>query len=126
MTGVGWPKAPRAVPTIMAIAIPKTRTFKRCGIRNAMKMSRNCPTKAGKTSQSSHPTFALWFRRMMKRATTSAVHTVGRMVAAVYRNGGVTRREAMMGCDHNNNIRQGEKFGIEERRRWHEDRNFLG
>ena len=53
-------------------------------------------TKAGKTSQSSHPTFALWVPRMMKRATTTAVQTMGRMVAAVYRNGGVTRREAMI------------------------------
>ena len=39
---------------------------------------------------------------MMKRATTSAVQTMGRMVAAVYKNGGVTRREAMINCDHDN------------------------
>ena len=59
-------------------------------------------TKAGKTSQSSHPTFALWVPRITKRATTTAVQTIGRMVAAVYRNGGATRREAMISCKHDN------------------------
>ena len=39
--GVGWPKAPRAVPAIMAIAIPKMRAFKCRGIRAAIKISRN-------------------------------------------------------------------------------------
>ncbi len=37
---------------------------------------------------------------MTKRATTRAEHTVGRIVAAVYRKGGVTRREAMVGYYH--------------------------
>ena len=61
---------------------------------------------------------------MIKRATTSAVQTMGRMVAAVYRNGGVTRREAMISCDHNN-LRQENQFGIEKRRSSHRGKNFL-
>lgn len=59
----------------------------------------------------------------MKRATTSAVQTVGRMVAAVYRNGGVTRREAMISCDHDN-LRQENQLGIGMRRSWHRGKNI--
>ena len=80
-------------------------------------------TKAGKTSQSSHPTFALWVPRIMKRATTSTVQIVGRMVAAVYRNGGVTRREAMIRCDHGN-LRRENQLDIAMRRSWHRGKNI--
>ena len=52
----------------------------------------------------------------MKRATTSAVQTAGRMVAAVYRNGGVTRREAMISCCDHGNLRQEHQLGIGMRR----------
>ena len=60
----------------------------------------------------------------MKRATTSAVQSVGRMVAAVYRNGGVTRREAMISCDHDN-LRPEDQLAIGTRRSWHRGKNIL-
>lgn len=61
----------------------------------------------------------------MKRATTRAVQTVGRMVAAVYRNGGVTRREAMISCCDHGNLRQENRFGIGIRRIAHRGKNIL-
>lgn len=60
----------------------------------------------------------------MKRVTTSAAQTVGRMVAAVYRNGGVTRREAMISCDQDN-LRQGIQFGKGRCRSWHRGKNIV-
>ena len=52
---------------------------------------------------------------MRKRATTREVHAVGRIVAAVYRNGGVTRKEAMTSYDQYD-LRQEDSFRIEKRR----------
>ena len=125
MRGVGCPRAPRAVPAIIAIAIPKMRVFKCGGSQSRNENNEKFSfTKAGKTSQSSHPTFALWVPRITKRATTSAVQSVGRTVAAVYRNGGVTRREAMNSCDFDN-LRQENQLGIGMRRSWHRGKKIV-
>ena len=61
----------------------------------------------------------------MKRATTRAVQIVGRMVAAVYRNGGVTRREAMVSCCDHGNLRQENQIDSGMRRIWHRRKNIL-
>ena len=58
--GVGWPKAPRAVPAIMAIAIPKIRVFNGRGIRAAIKISRKfIPPRPAKLAN--HPIRLLLF-----------------------------------------------------------------
>ena len=55
---------------------------------------------------------------MTKRATARAAHTVGKMAAAVYKYGGVTRRDAMVVCDH---------YGVSDKRivfRAREEKDF--
>ena len=53
-------------------------------------------TSAGRTSQSSSPKLARCALLVMKRAATIEAQIGGNIAPAVYRKGGVTRKEAML------------------------------